>query len=61
MAEHKIDESRESEPNSEVADHKTNEPEDAKTLSEPRVTVALKDNFLEVHYFEQSLSHWKVT
>lgn len=32
MAEHKIDESRESEPNSEVADHKTNEPEDAKTL-----------------------------
>lgn len=32
-----------------------------KRFSEPRVTVALKDNFLEVHYFEQSLSHWKVT
>lgn len=30
--ENKIDESRESEPNSEVADHKTNEPKDAKTL-----------------------------
>lgn len=28
----KIDESRESEPNSEVADHKANEPIDAKTL-----------------------------
>lgn len=65
----KIDDGRESEPNSEVPEHKPNEPVDAKTLLAARNNRSVKgESFFfggggrgEVHYFRQARAHYKGT
>lgn len=64
----KIDGSSESEPNSEVPDHKPNEPVDAKTLLAARNNRCVKrESFIfggeegAAEYFRQSCSHYKGT